>query len=103
MGLRASGGGIAHALNSAPLGFALAFVSFLNQCLESKTAMMLFHKVGENDLIFQIEIKAKRRLKSSKTQINVHQSPEWNCGSLCSTFLGFPQILPQLSTEPEQN
>lgn len=58
----------AHAMISAPLGFALAFGPFLNQCLESKTAKMLVHKVGENDLIFQIEIKAKGRLKSSKTQ-----------------------------------
>lgn len=62
MGSQASGDVTRHAMNSAPLGFALAFGSFLDQCLESKTAKMLFHKVGENDLIFQIE-----RLRQKKT------------------------------------
>lgn len=52
MGSQASRGVTGHARNSASLGFASAFGFFLNQCLEPKTAKVLVHKVGENDLSF---------------------------------------------------
>lgn len=75
VGSQASRGVTGHAMNSAPLGFALAFGFFLNQCLEPKTAKMLFHKVGENDLIFQTERVRQKEDSNHKTQNNVRESP----------------------------
>lgn len=80
-------------MNSAPLGFALAFGSFLNQCLESKTAKMLFHKVGENDLIFQIErLRQKEDLSHPRRKIMDVRAQNGIAVPSVVLFSGFPQI-----------
>lgn len=66
---------------------------------------MLFHKVGENDLIFQIgSLRQKEELVNHpRYKVNVCQSPDGILVPCVLLFLGFPQILPQLNTVPDQN
>lgn len=72
----------------------------------TKITEMLFLQSGENDLIFQIgRLRQKEELdKSSKIQNKCTlESQSEILVSYTLLFSAFPQILPQLNTEPDQN
>lgn len=90
-------------VNPAPFGFTLAFGSFLSAY--KQTAKMLFHKVGKNDLSFQIgRSRQKEELnKSSKAQSKCMLVPRrefWF--PVCYFSQDFLRYLPQLNTKPDQ-
>lgn len=101
---QASRGVTGHAMNSALFGFALAFGSFLSHCVEPKTAKMLFHKVGKNDLIFQIErLRPQEDLNHPRHKTVYIRDQNGIVVPSVLLLSGFPQILPQFNTEPDQN